>query len=317
MSKARPATRRAARAETGQHGFIATNGVRLHYVTQGTGPLMLFLHGFPDFWYGWRHQLPEFAKDHKVVAIDMRGYNDSEKPAAKGAYAMDQLVSDVAGIIEQLGGGRAILVGHDWGGAVAWATANERPELIEKLVVMNLPHPAIMLRAIARPPQLFKSWYMFAFQLPLLPELFLTANNAAGTAAIFTGALVNKAAITDADLAQYRKAMTKPGAATAQLNYYRNILGAPRGRGFHKLEMPTLLVWGEEDTLLGRELTEGTDRWVADLTLRFVPNCGHFVQQECPAEVNALLREFLARPPQKERSASARKRSSRSRKETG
>jgi len=317
VSKARPASRRSAKPETGEHGFLETNGVRLHYVTQGTGPLMLFLHGFPDFWYGWRHQLPEFAKDHKVVAIDMRGYNDSEKPAAKGAYAIDQLVGDVAGVIEQLGGGRAILVGHDWGGAVAWATANERPELIDRLGIMNIPHPAIMLKAIARPPQLFKSWYMFAFQLPLLPELLLTANNAALTAAILKGALVTKTAISDADLDQYRRAMTKPGAATAQINYYRNILGTPRGRGFQKLKMPTLLVWGEEDIVLGRELTEGTDRWVEDLTLKFVPNCGHFVQQECPAEVNAIVRDFLARPTEKKRSAPAGKRSSRSRRKPG
>jgi pimeloyl-ACP methyl ester carboxylesterase len=307
VSKAKPASRRPAKGQSGEHGFIETNGVRLHYVTQGSGPLMLFLHGFPDFWYGWRHQLPEFAKDHTVVAIDMRGYNDSEKPAAKGAYAMDQLVGDVAGVIEQLGEGRAILVGHDWGGAVAWATANERPELIDRLVIMNIPHPAIMLKAIARPPQLFKSWYMFAFQLPLLPELFLTVNNAAATAAIFKGALVNKAAISDADLDQYRRAMTKPGAATAQINYYRNILGAPRGRGFQKLRMPTLLIWGEEDIVLGRELTEGTERWVEDLTLKFVPGCGHFVQQECPAEVNAIVRGFLARASQSPKPSAAKR----------
>ena len=124
-------------------------------------------------------------------------------------------------------------------------------KLIDRLVIMNIPHPAIMLKAIAKPPQLFRSWYMFAFQLPVLPELFLTANNAAGTAAILKGALVDKTAMSEADIDQYRKAMTKPGAATAQLNYYRNILGAPRGRGFHKLEMPTLLVWGEEDIVLG------------------------------------------------------------------
>ncbi len=276
-------------------GFIETNGVRLHYVTQGSGPLLLFLHGFPDFWFSWRHQIPEFATDHQVVALDMRGYNDSEKPASRGAYRVRDLVADVAGVITTLGRGKATLVGHDWGGAVAWATANSRPELLDRLVVMNLPHPALFAQGLRSPSQLLRSSYMVFFQLPLLPELALTMNNAALVAQIFRDSLVDRSAITDAELDRYRQAMLKPGAATAQLNYYRNLFG--RGgpaRDYRVLEMPTLLIWGEADRVLGKELTYGTEKYVKNLTIRYIPDCGHFVHQEQPAVVNAELRAWLA-----------------------
>lgn len=278
-------------------GFIDTNGVRLHYVTQGQGPLMLFLHGFPDFWYSWRHQIPEFATDHRVVALDMRGYNDSEKPPSRSAYRMKQLVADVAGVIEQLGEGRAILVGHDWGGAVAWATAQARPELVARLVVLNMPHPALFREGLRRPAQLLRSWYILLFQLPLLPELLLTVNGAELVARIFRGSLVNRRAITHNDLDCYRQAMLKPGAATAQLNYYRSIFGGGAARPHRVLKMPTLLIWAQEDAALGQELTVGTERYVQDLTLRLVPACGHFVQQEKPLVVNAEIRAWLSRAP--------------------
>lgn len=278
-------------------GFIETNGVRLHYVTQGQGPLMLFLHGFPDFWYSWRHQIAEFASDHRVVALDMRGYNDSEKPPLRSAYRMKELVADVAGVIEQLGEGRAILVGHDWGGAVAWATAEARPGLVTRLVVLNMPHPALFREGLRRPAQLLRSWYILLFQLPLLPELLLTVNRAELVARIFRGSLVNRRAISRADLDRYREAMLKPGAATAQLNYYRSIFGAAAGRPNQVLRMPTLLIWAQDDSVLGQELTAGTERYVKDLTLRLVPGCGHFVQQEKPRVVNAEIRAWLSRAP--------------------
>lgn len=280
-------------------GFIESNGVRLHYVTQGQGPLMLFLHGFPDFWYSWRHQIPEFATDHRVVALDMRGYNDSERPASRSAYRMKQLVADVAGVIEQLGDGRSILVGHDWGGAVAWATAEARPELVDRLVVLNMPHPALFREGMRHLPQLLRSWYVLLFQVPVLPELLLTMNGAELVAWIFRGSLVNRRAISGADLDRYRQAMLKPGAATAQLNYYRGSFGGGAGRPHEILRMPTLLIWAEDDAVLGQELTVGTERYVRDLTLRLIPGCGHFVQQEKPLVVNTEIRKWLAGGPRR------------------
>ena len=137
------------------HDFITTNGIRLHYVTQGSGPLMLFLHGFPEFWYSWRHQIPEFAKDYKVVAIDLRGYNDSDKPADSTAYSMPEFINDVQGVITGLGYERCVLVGHDWGGAIAWSFAYAHPEMVERLIVLNIPHPAKFAEGLRTPSNFF------------------------------------------------------------------------------------------------------------------------------------------------------------------
>ena len=157
--------------ETWHHDCIHTNGINLHYVTQGEGPLMLMLHGFPEFWYSWRKQIPEFAKDHKVVAIDLRGYNDSDKPDDKEAYVMAEFIADVKGVIEGLGYSQCILVGHDWGGAIAWSFAYAYPNLVQKLIILNLPHPAKFAEGLRTPQQLLRSFYIFLFQLPIVPEL--------------------------------------------------------------------------------------------------------------------------------------------------
>jgi len=293
-----------------EHGFLeASGGVRLHYVTQGTGPLLLFVHGFPDYWYGWRHQISEFARDHRVVAIDQRGYNDSDKPAGRGAYRTDDLVADLVCVIDQLGGGRATLVGHDWGGAVSWAFAHRHEEMLERLVICNMPHPGIFLKKVTRPPQLFRSWYIFFFQLPRLPEVALTRDHAAAIGAIFREAAQRAPEeINESDIQGYRDAFLKPGVATAALNYYRN-LGGRAGGGFAPLRVPTLLIWGEQDTALGRELTDGTDRFVRNLTSHFVSDAGHFVQQERPVAVNAAIRAFIKPPPAAARNSRTRPRS--------
>ncbi|MEL7503423.1 MAG: alpha/beta hydrolase [Cyanobacteria bacterium J06554_6] len=280
-----------------QHQYLETNGVRLHYVTQGSGPLMLFLHGFPEFWYSWRHQIRAFAQDYTVVALDLRGYNDSEKPKDMAAYAMSALVEDVAGTIRALGDGRCILVGHDWGGAIAWSVAYAHPEMLSRLIVMNLPHPAKFAEGLRTPQQLLRSWYIGLFQLPLLPELLLQAGDYAAIRAAFRAQAVNPNAFTDADLDAYAAAAAKPGALTAMLNYYRNLLpsGGLLNRTWEKLDIPTLLIWGENDAALGKELTDGTEQYVSDLTLRYIPNCSHWVQQEQPELVNQYMQAFLTR----------------------
>ncbi len=284
------------RLEPWQHGDIVSNGVKLHYVTQGQGPLMLMLHGFPEFWYSWRHQIPEFAKDHKVVALDLRGYNDSDKPDSVAAYQIDTLIQDVVEVVAGLGYDHCILVGHDWGGAIAWCVANAHPHLIHKLIVLNLPHPAKFAQGLKTPPQLLRSWYIFLFQLPGLPEWILARNHCELIGNMFTDMAVDKTAFTPEDIAAYRDAAAKPGALTAMVNYYRNIW--QRNGLFEQtwtvLPMPTLMIWGESDTALGKELTYGTEAYVQNLSLRYIPNCSHWVQQEQPQQVNQHIREFLA-----------------------
>lgn len=279
-----------------QHQYITTNGVKLHYVTQGEGPLMLMLHGFPEFWYSWRHQIPEFAKDFKVVALDLRGYNDSEKPKNQSAYVMDEFVRDVEGIIKGLGYEKCVLVGHDWGGAIAWNFAYSHPEMVERLIVLNIPHPAKFGEGLRTPQQLLRSFYIFLFQLPTIPEFFIQSLDYQLIETAFKGMAINKSAFTQADIEAYKDAASKRGALTAMLNYYRNIFQQRMiNQNWGILDVSTLMIWGENDTALGKELTYGTQAYVKDFQIKYIPNCSHWVQQEEPLLVNQYIREFLGR----------------------
>lgn len=280
--------------ESWTHAFITTNGIQLHYVTQGDGPLMLFLHGFPEFWYSWRHQIPEFANDHKVVALDLRGYNESDKPAEQSAYVMAEFIKDIQGVIIGLGYDRAVLVGHDWGGAIAWNVAYAHSELIERLIILNIPHPAKFAQGLLTPQQLLRSSYIFFFQLPWIPEAVIQANDFGLLEQSFRGMAVNKSAFTDADITAYKTALARPGALTAALNYYRNPLQQKiLNTSWPVLEVPTLMIWGENDLPLGKELTYGTDRYVRNFQIQYIPHCSHWVQQEQPERVNQYIRDFL------------------------
>lgn len=277
-----------------QHDYISSNGIQLHYVTAGEGPLMLMLHGFPEFWYSWRHQIPEFSKDHKVVALDLRGYNESDKPEGVSAYAMPELVRDIQGVITGLGYETCTLVGHDWGGAIAWNFAYAHPELLDRLIVLNLPHPAKFVAGLKTPQQLLRSWYMFLFQLPALPELILWWDDYRAIASAFVEMAIDKTAFTPADLEKYKDAAAKRGALSAMLNYYRAAFQSGFGAREEKLTIPTLMIWGENDAALGTELTYGTEAYVEDLEICYIPNCSHWVQQEQPKLVNQYIREFLS-----------------------
>ena len=277
-----------------KHEYITTNGVKLHYVTQGEGPLMLMLHGFPEFWYSWRHQIPEFAQDFKVVALDLRGYNDSDKPTEQSAYVMHEFIQDVEGVIKRLGYQKCVLVGHDWGGAIAWNFAYAHPQMVEQLIILNLPHPAKFAQGLRTPQQLLRSYYMFTFQLPWIPELLLQSSDYQAIETAFKGTAVNKSAFTKADIDAYKNAAAKRGALTAMLNYYRNIFQQRMlNPSWGVLEVPTLMIWGENDTALGKELTYDTAAYVRDFQIKYIPNCGHWVQQEQPELVNQYMREFL------------------------
>lgn len=278
-----------------QHEYINTNGVKLHYVTQGKGRLMLFLHGFPEFWYSWRHQIPEFAQHFQVVAVDLRGYNDSDKPKDKSAYVMAEFIQDVEGVIKGLGHDSCILVGHDWGGAIAWNFAYAHPEMVDRLIVLNLPHPAKFAQGLSTPQQLLRSWYIFLFQLPWLPEFILKFDDYQAIAKTISGTAVNQLAFTPDDLETYRQASAKSGALTAMLNYYRNVFSSFLfQKNWDILQVPTLMIWGENDTALGKELTYNTATYVKNLEIKYIPGCGHWVQQEQPQLVNQYIREYLS-----------------------
>lgn len=279
-----------------RHNYAVVNGVRLHYVETGSGPLVVLLHGFPEFWYSWRHQIEALAPYFHVVAPDQRGYNLSEKPHGVSAYSTDKLVEDVAALIRHLGEERAVIVGHDWGGGVAWMFAMNHPEMTERLVVMNCPHPAAMARGLRTPRQLLRSWYMFFFQLPVLPELTMRAGNYRAIERSLRGWVHRPGTFTDADIRAYKEAAAQPGALRSAINWYRAMMRSGLRQALRpmpQITVPTLLIWGEDDRALGKELTHGTERWVPNLTVRYIPNTSHWVQQEQPELVNRYLLEFL------------------------
>ncbi len=281
--------------ETWQHRDIITNGIRMHYVTQGSGPLVVLLHGFPEFWYSWRYQIPFLAEHgYTVVAPDLRGYNDTDKP--RNGYDVPTLLRDIAGLIRGLGQDQAIIVGHDWGGGLAWQFAIHYPYMTSRLIVINAPHPSAMRREFRTLKQLRKSWYIFFFQIPWLPEAFLLRNHANEVGRMLHGAALQKAAFPPEVTAKYQEAMSKPGAMTAALNYYRQLfrhLPPPAVRENTQVSAPTLLIWGEHDIALGIEMTYGLEQWVDDIEVKRLPDSGHWVQQEQPDKVNQLMLDFL------------------------
>jgi len=280
-----------------QHKYLITNTVCLHYVTQGEGKLMLFLHGFPEFWYSWRYQIPEFAQDYQVVAVDLRGYNDSNKPQGIKNYTVEKLERDILGLIQGLGYESCILVGHDWGGGIAWSFTHHYPDKIEKLIVMNCPHPARLVQVLQKSPrQILKSAYIAFFQLPLLPELLFQWNDYQLLADAFRKTTFDKNVFASEDLEHYKNAAAKPGALTAMLNYYRALPQSLSKQSYWQpLEMPTLLIWGEDDPFLGQELNDHLEAYVKNLQVKYIANCSHWVQQEKPGRVNQAMREFLSK----------------------
>lgn len=278
-----------------RHEYADVNGIRMHYAVAGNGPLVVLLHGFPDFWYSWRHQIPTMAERFTVVAPDQRGYNETSKPA--WGYEVDVLVADVLELIRALGHERAFLVGHDWGGAVAWAAAIAHPHRFARLAVLNVPHPAVFAEHLkSNPRQMLRSAYMGFFQLPSLPELALRANDFATLERIVRRDLDGR--IDDDELATWKDALSKPGALTGGLNWYR--AAAHRGpRGLYagpevQCTVPTLLIHGDSDPFLGPELFVGNERFCADLRVRPVRDAGHWVHQSDPELVSGELMKFFA-----------------------
>jgi pimeloyl-ACP methyl ester carboxylesterase len=282
-----------------KEGFIHVNGVELHYVSQGSGPLALLLHGFPEFWYSWRHQLPFLARKFLAVAPDLRGYNTSDKPRGVKAYFLEELMADVRGLIDSLGNGKATVIGHDWGGVIAWSLAAFYPEVVDRLVIMNAPHPLAYLREVRRNRrQLRSSWYVFMFQIPGLPEWYMRKSGFQMLDKVFRGWVHRKEAFSAEDIREFKKAMGRPGCLTAAINYYRGLFRDPsalaRLKNYPKIQVPTQIIWAEHDRALTNELTHDLGPYfTVPPQIRYVPGCSHWVQQEQPETVNRFLEEFL------------------------
>jgi len=285
-----------------EYRTIRANGLDFNVAVRGTGErLALCLHGFPESSFSWRHQMATLADlGFRVWAPDLRGYGGSSRPTAVAAYTMENLEADVAALIEASGATEVVLMGHDWGALIAWNYAMFGRVPISRLIIMNVPHPQCARQGMRTWRQLKRSWYIFFFQFPWLPEWLLARHRCAAIGRLFRGMAVDKSRFPDEDLRVYRQAAAAPGALRAMINYYRALirgLGRLGRRGNTRIEIPTLMIWGEVDAALGKELTIGTERYVSNLTLRYLPNVSHWVQQEAPEIVNAMLQAWLLEQP--------------------
>lgn len=270
--------------------------MKLHAVTAGPadGPVVVLLHGFPEFWYGWRNQIDPLAHaGFRVVVPDQRGYNLSSKPAGVTSYALTKLVSDVIAVADQLGQQRIFLAGHDWGAAVAWSTALLHPQRIAKLAVLNVPHPSVMRRFLtSRPRQTLRSWYMFFFQLPWLPEAVFSAFHfRMGTRSLLRSS--RPGTFSPEDLARYREAWSQPGAPTAMINWYRALFRHRMKFPDRTVHVPTRILWGERDAFLLAEMAHESLRYCTSAELFTFAGTSHWLQHEEPVRVSNILVEFF------------------------
>lgn len=295
------------------HQFIESNGIRLHLATAGPkdGRPVLFLHGFPDFWYGWRKQIPFFAKTGlRVLAPDQRGYNLSDKPTGRAPYALDELAADMVGLIDQLDYEKVCLVGHDWGAGVAWWMAEHTPDRVEKLAILNVPHGEVMKDTIRHQfSQFKKSWYIFFFQIPWLPEWLCQRNNYQLMARALIGSS-RPGTFTPGDLAEYRQAWSQPGSLTAMINWYRAYVQSPPSKSpgsshemvfrdqvtadhEKRIHVPTTIIWGAQDRFLNRSMAKASAALCDNASLVYFEEASHWVKDEEADSVNNLLLNFF------------------------
>ena len=278
--------------------YAQIGDVNLHYAKAGDGAkLVVLLHGFPEFWYSWRHQLANLGDEFTVIAPDMRGYNLSDKPTRVEDYRIEKLVDDVIGLIHYFGRRTAAVVGHDWGAAVAWATAQKYPEHVSRVAALQVP-PVEIWRKNQSFKQFLASWYMFFFQIPRLPEWFLSRNDFAKLAGSLKNTTAERDVFTPEILAEYKKAWREPFALEAMVNYYRaNLVQRvfSNSAGENKIRVPTLFIYGEKDFAVLPETVKGVGDFIdAEYEEFRIPNAGHWVQQEASRDVTEVLRDFLA-----------------------
>jgi pimeloyl-ACP methyl ester carboxylesterase len=281
--------------------LVQANGLSFEVDQCGVGDrLALCLHGFPECAFSWRHQLPMLARlGYTAWAPNLRGCGRTSRPLRVRDYTLPHLLADVAGLVDAAGKRSTVLIGHDWGGAIGWQFVLQSIRPVDRFIVLNMPHPALFLKRLFRWPQILRSWYIFFFQIPWAPEWWLRANGAKAIGAAFRDMAVDKSRFPDEVLDVYRRQALEDGALTAMINYYRALRYSLPTRGQLRrmertiLEVPTLMIWGEKDTALGKELTYGTDKLVRDFTLRYLPDVSHWVQQEAPEMVNAMIEAWL------------------------
>jgi pimeloyl-ACP methyl ester carboxylesterase len=286
-----------------EHKYADVNNIRLHYVVAGKGKLIMFLHGFPEFWYEWKNQLTEFGRDHQAVAPDMRGYNLSSKPADVEKYRIKYLIEDIRALVEHLGRKKFILVAHDWGGGVAWPFAIRHPEYLDKLIIINAPHPVTFVRELRdNPAQQKASQYILVHRTPKAEGILARDNYAVFVSSLLKDGM-RDGYFTEEDRKAYIEAWSQPGALTGGLNYYRAAhLGSFTGESDDSLSadpslfmvnVPTLVIWGEKDRWLLTGNLEGLEKYVPNLTIKRIPDGSHWVIHEKPGLVNSYIREFI------------------------
>lgn len=284
--------------DTARLSRIATNGIHLHVAEAGPpdGPLVFLLHGFPEFWYGWRNQIaPLAARGCHVVVPDQRGYNLSDKPKGAGSYDLDPLAADIVGLADHFGQERFDVAGHDWGASVGWWLAGQSHGRVRRLAALNAPHPAVWLEAMRKDPeQKKKSGYVRFFQMPYLPE-FLVGLKRFGALAKGFRDCERPGAFTEADLEKYRAAWSQPGATTAMINYYRAILKKPMPPAPScRIPCPTLVIWGKRDAYARPELAEASLRLCDDGRIAYLERATHWTPHDDPERVAELLGDFFA-----------------------
>ncbi len=290
-----------------QSQYAEVNGIRLHYVSSGRGKLIMFVHGFPEFWYEWDNQLVEFGGDYQAVAPDMRGYNLSSKPAEIEKYHVKEIIEDLRALAEHLGHEKFIMVAHDWGGAIAWSAAMRHPELLEKLIIINSPHPAVFARELLNNPDQQKASQYMLMLRSAEAERVLSENNYARLMEVLVQ-FGSKWEMSEERRQKYIAAWSQPGALTGSLNYYRasplypptskndeeqigSILSLPKE--MFEIKVPTLVIWGEADRALLTGNLDGLGEYIKDLTVKKIPDGTHWVSHEQPELVNALIRDFI------------------------
>ena len=273
---------------------VTTNGIQLNCAVTGEGPLLLLLHGFPEFWGCWYNQIPALARHFKVVAVDLRGCGDSHKP--RSGYDALTLAGDIAGLIDAIGEGkRARIVGHDWGGFIAWALAYRYPERIDRLSILNSPHPLLYRRKAIKTSQVFKSWYVLFFTLPWIPDWYLRCRGGSGIRTVFRRGAARPEALDPEYVDHAVAEMLKPGAIRGGLQYYRTTVW--RGRkniAFMNgvTQVPIQIIWGLDDSALGPMLLDGVEEYVTHLRVHKLDGVGHWVMHEAAEDVTRLLLEW-------------------------
>ena len=280
---------------------VAANRINFEIATTGQGDrLALCLHGFPEHAYSWRYQMPLLARlGYRVWAPNLRGYGGTDSPPDIAAYTTRTLVGDVIGLIKASAAKEVLLIAHDWGGALAWSVALIAPEIIQRLIILNLPHPACFVRELRRPIQMAKSWYIFFFQLPWLPEFLLSRGQGRVIAESIRRTSCHPERFPDEALEIYRQNAARPGGLRAMINWYRAAfsyggLGRTRKGASPPIQTPTLFLWGDRDVALSIRTTWGTEKYVSDLTFRVFPGVSHWIQQEAPGAVNAMIEAWLS-----------------------